>query len=62
MKELRNGWPSMVPRTLTRPRVPKKAAERQFLDDLWSSSLDVARRLVEAERGISAGDDAAAAG
>src|ERR1700719_3368529 len=27
MYELRNGWPSMVPRTLTRPRVPKNAAE-----------------------------------
>src|ERR1700704_4177471 len=27
MNELANGWPSTVPRTLTRPRVPKKAAE-----------------------------------
>jgi hypothetical protein len=27
MNELRNGWPSMVPRTLTRPRVLKNAAE-----------------------------------
>ncbi len=27
MKELWKGWPSMVPRTLTRPWVPKKAAD-----------------------------------
>src|SRR4051794_10993509 len=27
MKELSNGWPSTVPRTLTRPRVPKNSAE-----------------------------------
>ena len=27
MNELRNGWPSMVPRTLTRPRVPKNSAD-----------------------------------
>ena len=28
MNELRNGCPSMVPRTLTSPRVPKKAADQ----------------------------------
>ena len=27
MKELRNGWPSIVPRTFTKPRVPKNATE-----------------------------------
>jgi hypothetical protein len=27
MNELRNGCPSIVPRTFTRPRVPKNAAE-----------------------------------
>lgn len=27
MKELRNGCPSMVPRTLTSPRVPKNSAD-----------------------------------
>jgi DNA-binding transcriptional ArsR family regulator len=27
---------------------------RQFLDEMWESSLDTARRLVEAERGIRA--------
>lgn len=25
---------------------------RKFLDDIWASSLDIARRLAEAERGI----------
>lgn len=25
---------------------------RKFLDDMWASSLDIARRLAEAERGI----------
>lgn len=32
---------------------------RRFLDDMWASSLDTARRLVEAERGL--GDDEASA-
>src|SRR5580698_3480336 len=27
MKELRNSWPSTLPRTLTRPRVPKNSAD-----------------------------------
>src|SRR5512139_2569057 len=27
MNELRNAWPAMVPRTLTRPRVPKNSAD-----------------------------------
>ncbi len=27
MNELRNGWPSIVPRTFTRPRVPKNATD-----------------------------------
>jgi DNA-binding transcriptional ArsR family regulator len=35
---------------------------RQLLDDMWASSLDVARRLVEAERGITDDDQAADAG
>ncbi len=34
----------------------------QFLADMWASSLDTARRLVEAERGISDDDQAASAG
>jgi DNA-binding transcriptional ArsR family regulator len=49
-------------RRLYRARPEGLDGLRQFLDDLWASSLDVARRLVEAERGISSGDDAAAAG
>ncbi len=35
---------------------------RQLLNDMWASSLDVARRLVEAERGITDDDEAASAG
>src|ERR1700684_4071031 len=49
-------------RRLYRARPEGLDGLRQFLDELWASSLDVARRLVEAERGISSGDDAAAAG
>jgi DNA-binding transcriptional ArsR family regulator len=32
---------------------------RRFLDDMWASSLDTARRLVEADRGLT--DDEASA-
>ena len=35
---------------------------RRTLDDLWASSLDVARQLAEAERGIADADPAARAG
>ena len=35
---------------------------RQFLNDMWAASLDTARRLVEAERGISDDDQAVSAG
>jgi DNA-binding transcriptional ArsR family regulator len=49
-------------RRLYRARPEGLDGLRQFLDGLWASSLDVARRLVEAERGITADDDAAAAG
>ncbi len=35
---------------------------RQLLEQMWASSLDVARRLVEAERGISDSDEAQRAG
>jgi DNA-binding transcriptional ArsR family regulator len=49
-------------RRLYRARPEGLDGLRQFLDDLWASSLDAARRLVEAERGIREGDDAAAAG
>ena len=49
-------------RRLYRARPEGLAELRQFLDDVWASSLDVARRLVEAERGISDDDHAARAG
>jgi DNA-binding transcriptional ArsR family regulator len=49
-------------RRLYRARPEGLAELRQFLNDIWASSLDVARRLVEAERGISDDDHAARAG
>ena len=39
-------------RRLYRARPDGLASLRSFLDEMWASSLDVARRLVEAERGI----------
>jgi DNA-binding transcriptional ArsR family regulator len=39
-------------RRLYRARPEGLAGLRQFLDDMWGESLEVARRLVEAERGI----------
>lgn len=48
-------------RRLYRARPAGLAGLREFLDEMWASSLDVARQLVEAERGIT-GDDQAAAG
>ena len=49
-------------RRLYRARPEGLAGLRQFLDDMWASSLDAARRLVEAERGIADGARAARAG
>ena len=49
-------------RRLYRARPEGLAGLRQFLDDMWASSLDAARRLVEAERGITDDDQAARAG
>ena len=46
-------------RRLYRARPEGLAGLRQFLDDMWASSLDDARRLVEAERGITDDDHAA---
>ena len=37
------------------------AGLREFLDQMWASSLEVARDLVEADRGAAAGDSASAA-
>src|ERR1700741_498598 len=49
-------------RRLYRARPEGLAGLRQFLDHMWASSLDPARRLVESERGITAGDQAAGTG
>jgi DNA-binding transcriptional ArsR family regulator len=49
-------------RRLYRARPEGLAGLRQFLDDMWGASLDMARRLVEAERGISDDGQAASAG
>src|SRR5215469_4569006 len=49
-------------RRLYRARPEGLAGLRQCLDDMWASSLDGARRLVEAERGITDDDQATAAG
>ena len=50
-------------RRLYRARPEGLAGLRRFLDDMWASSLDVARRLVEAEAGIADdGDHASRAG
>lgn len=49
-------------RRLYRARPEGLAGLRAVLDDMWASSLDVARRLVEAERGITDEDQAEAAG
>jgi DNA-binding transcriptional ArsR family regulator len=49
-------------RRLYRARPEGLDGLRQLLDDMWASSLDVARRLVEAERGITDDDQAADAG
>jgi DNA-binding transcriptional ArsR family regulator len=40
-------------RRLYRARPEGLAGLRRFLDDMWASSLDTARRIVEAERGIT---------
>jgi DNA-binding transcriptional ArsR family regulator len=39
-------------RRLYRARPEGLDGLREFLEDMWSSSLDTARRLVEADRGI----------
>ena len=44
-----------------RARPEGLAGLREFLEDMWASSLDVARRLAEAEAGTSDNDQAAAA-
>lgn len=49
-------------RRLYRARPEGLDGLRQFLDQMWASSLDVARRIVEAERGIADDDQTAGAG
>jgi DNA-binding transcriptional ArsR family regulator len=49
-------------RRLYRARPEGLDGLRQFLNDMWASSLDAARRIVEAERDIADDDDAAIAG
>ena len=49
-------------RRLYRARPEGLDGLRQFLDDMWASSLDVARRIVESARGITDDDHAARAG
>ena len=44
-------------RRLYRARPEGLAGLRQLLDEMWSSSLDTARRLVEADRGRSDAPD-----
>lgn len=48
-------------RRLYRARPEGLDGVRELLDELWSASLDVARRLVEADRGLSELDPSAAA-
>src|SRR5215472_3941727 len=44
-------------RRLYRARPEGLAGLRRFLDDMWASSLEEARRLVEAEEGITDDED-----
>jgi DNA-binding transcriptional ArsR family regulator len=49
-------------RRLYRARPEGLVGLQTFLDQMWADSLDTARRLVEAERGISDDDRSATAG
>jgi DNA-binding transcriptional ArsR family regulator len=49
-------------RRLYRARPEGLVGLRDYLDDIWASALDVARRLVEAERGISDDEPRASVG
>ncbi len=49
-------------RRLYRARAEGLDGLRQFLDEMWAASLDRARLLVEAERGLIDHDQAASAG
>ena len=47
---------------LYRARPEGLAGLQAFLDQMWATSLETAKRLVEAERGVTDGDPATAAG
>ncbi len=49
----------LATRRLYRARPEGLAGLREFLDQMWASSLEVARDLVEADRGTAAGQAAA---
>lgn len=52
----------MGTRRLYRARPEGLTGLREFLEDMWAGSLDLARRLAEADSGISDDDRPAAAG
>ena len=52
----------LATRRLYRARPEGLAGLREFLDQMWASSLEVARDLVEAERGAAGAGQASAAG
>jgi DNA-binding transcriptional ArsR family regulator len=47
---------------LYRARTEGLAGLRQYLDGMWADSLDITRRLTEADRGIADDDQTASAG
>jgi DNA-binding transcriptional ArsR family regulator len=49
-------------RRLYRARAQGLAGLQEFLDDMWAGALDTARRIAEAERGITGDGPAASAG
>jgi hypothetical protein len=49
-------------RRLYRARPDGLDGLRRFLEDMWASSHDVARRIVEAEQGVSASEGMERAG
>ena len=52
----------LATRRLYRARPEGLAGLREFLDQMWASSLEVARDLVEADRGVGGADQASAMG
>jgi DNA-binding transcriptional ArsR family regulator len=52
----------LATRRLYRARPEGLAGLRQFLDQMWASSLEVACELVEADRGVNSDDQPSATG